>query len=219
MICRPLLFALLVFVTVFSRAQAAGYLGVAVGEPLDEKAKGAAVVKVIADSPAAKSGLAEGDIILAVNKVKIASPMELVKAIQSQKAGDEVKLKVLRGGETQKLTVTLGERPEEPPRPPSEEPQPFIGLAFAAASLPDQPDEPVALTIVQVIADGPAAEAGIKPGDVLVEFDGKKVKSYKQLVALVQAKKVGDEVDLKIERNGKTMEKKVTLKGFQPQRR
>jgi len=200
-------------------AQAAGYLGVKVANPSGEKAKGAAVVIVSADSPAEKSGLAEGDIILAVNRAKIAGPVELVKAIRSLKAGDEVKLKVLRDGEKRKLTVTLGERPEPPPSPPRKEPQPFIGLAFAAATLVDQPDEPVALTIVQVITDGPAAKAGIKPGDILVEFDGKKVKGYKQLVDLVQAKKVGDEVALKIERNGKTMEKKVTLKGFQPQRR
>ncbi len=200
-------------------AQAAGYLGVAVGEPSGDEAKGAAIVAVIADSPAEKIGLAKGDIVLAVNKVKVASPIEMVKAIQSMKEGDEVKLKVRRDGKTKKVTVTLGERPDPPSDSIDEVVRPFIGIGFRAAISPDQPETPNNLTIARVAPDSPAQKADIKPGDILVQFEGKKVKTFKQLVSLVQEKKVGDEVVLKIERDGKTLEKKLTLKGLRPQRR
>jgi len=213
---------LVVVLAVSSQAQATAFLGVAVGEPSGEKAKGAAVVEVLPDSPAAKSGLVEGDVILAVNGVKIKTPKELVETIQSLKTGDEVKLKVRRDGEKRKVTVTLGERPETlfgpdtPARPPRKDPRPMIGIAFGAPASFDRPEEPDSFVIVTVFAGSPAEEAGIKEGDVLVEVDGKKVEGYKQLIRQLRNKKAGDKVVLKIERDGETIEKKVTLKVIEP---
>jgi S1-C subfamily serine protease len=48
-------------------------------------------------------------------------------------------------------------------------------------------------------------------GDVVVELDGKKINSFDQLTKLVREKKVGDEVSLKIERDGETIEKKLNV--------
>ncbi len=213
---------LVVVLAVSSKAQATAFLGVAVGEPSGEKAKGAAVLTVLPDSPAAKSGLAEGDVILVVNSVKIKTPMELVETIRSLKTGDEVKLKVRREGEKQKITVTLGKRPETlfdpntPARPPRKDPRPMIGIAFGAAASSDRPEEPQSFVVITVFPGSPAEEAGIKEGDVLVEVDGKKVESYKQVIRQLRNRKAGDKVILKIKRDDETIEKKVTLKVFEP---
>ena len=58
---------------------------------------------------------------------------------------------------------------------------------------------------------GPAKPAGIEPGDVVVEFDGKEVKDPKDLSRVVADTAVGKEVDVVIIRKGKEETKKVTL--------
>jgi S1-C subfamily serine protease len=56
------------------------------------------------------------------------------------------------------------------------------------------------IQIQRVVTGSPAEKAGIKPEDVLVEFDGKKVEDYEAFTDLLQAKKAGDEVTIKVMR-------------------
>jgi putative serine protease PepD len=60
---------------------------------------------------------------------------------------------------------------------------------------------------------GPADKAGIKPGDVILEFDGHRVNAPDDLVVAIRAKSVGDQVSLKVRRGGTTMSVRVTLTG------
>lgn len=64
--------------------------------------------------------------------------------------------------------------------------------------------------VAGVVEGDPADKAGIKRGDVIVEFDGKKVESEKDLVAMVGSTPVDKEVDVKVIRGGK--EKSITVK-------
>ena len=62
------------------------------------------------------------------------------------------------------------------------------------------------------VRDGsPAAKAGFKAGDVMVEFDGKPIQNLYDFTYALQAKKVGDEVLVKVQRNGQPVEAKVLL--------
>lgn len=61
----------------------------------------------------------------------------------------------------------------------------------------------------KIIEDGPAERAGFEEGDIVVEFDGEKVEDYSDLVEKIHAKDIGDEVRVKVKRNGKT--KKLDL--------
>lgn len=63
--------------------------------------------------------------------------------------------------------------------------------------------------VANVSAGGAASQAGIQVGDVIVEFDGKKVTTYKSFLTELYSKEPGDEVKLVINRNGQ--EKTVTV--------
>jgi serine protease Do len=62
-----------------------------------------------------------------------------------------------------------------------------------------------------VIAGSPADQAGVKPGDIITQVDGKDVNQATSLTSLLGKHKVGDTVSLTIERGGKTITKAVTL--------
>ena len=69
---------------------------------------------------------------------------------------------------------------------------------------------------MEFLEDFSAAEkAGLKVGDVIIEADGKTIKSMDELNEIKNAKKIGDELKLKVNRNNKTEEITVTL-GEQP---
>ena len=67
------------------------------------------------------------------------------------------------------------------------------------------------LLIVKVASRTPAAAAGIKEGDILVKFDGKDIKDYKQFRQYLYSHKVKDKVSIVVNRNGKEIEKTVIL--------
>jgi putative serine protease PepD len=60
---------------------------------------------------------------------------------------------------------------------------------------------------------GPADKAGIKPGDVIVEFDGRRVTDADDLVVAIRAKSVGDVVSMKVRRGSETISVRLTLSG------
>jgi len=70
---------------------------------------------------------------------------------------------------------------------------------------------PSGALVAQVLPDGPAAKAGIRPGDVVLEFNGKELNNSAQLPPMVGASRINEPADLTVLRNGKRMEFKVTV--------
>ncbi|MBC9821799.1 S1C family serine protease [Terrabacter sp. MAHUQ-38] len=62
-----------------------------------------------------------------------------------------------------------------------------------------------------VTAGGPAAKAGVKPGDVIVAFEGKRIRTPDQLIVSIRARAVGDTVSLRVERDGQQLDLRMTL--------
>ena len=62
-----------------------------------------------------------------------------------------------------------------------------------------------------VTANGPAAKAGVQPGDVIVGFEGKRVRTPDQLIVSIRARAVGETVTLKVQRDTKQIDLKMTL--------
>src|SRR5581483_7552570 len=71
---------------------------------------GARITKVVDNSPAEHAGLKEGDVVAAIDETKTVSMAAFAVALRSHHAGDVVTLAVIRNGEQQTLTATLGER-------------------------------------------------------------------------------------------------------------
>ena len=84
------------------------YLGVSIG---DAAGAGAAVQQVQSGSPAAKAGLAAGDVITAVDGQSVADSASLTAAVSGRSPGDRVTLTYTRNGSTETLSVKLGTRP------------------------------------------------------------------------------------------------------------
>ena len=72
-------------------------------------------------------------------------------------------------------------------------------------------DEPKGALIAGVSDGSPAEKAGIKPGDIIIEFDGKKIKTMRNLPKIVANTTVGKNVDVKIWRNKKLLSKRLIL--------
>jgi S1-C subfamily serine protease len=81
----------------------------------DDDGGGVRVSSVPSGSPAAKAKVKVGDVIVAVNAVRIPDSATLVYEVQRHRAGDEVTLSVSRGGKKLNLAVTLGHLPPSEP--------------------------------------------------------------------------------------------------------
>ena len=87
------------------------YLGVNVDPSAGD---GGATIAAVADnSPAAKAGLKEGDVVTQVGDTKITNALDLVRAIRSHDAGDSVSVTYTRNGQSTNTKVTLADRPTQ----------------------------------------------------------------------------------------------------------
>ncbi len=88
-----------------------GYLGVSLREDTKSNEGGALVTNVVDDSPAAKAGVQDGDVIVAFGADVVRGPAKVTEKLRASKPGDKVVLEVRRDGKTQKFNFELGERP------------------------------------------------------------------------------------------------------------
>ncbi len=161
-----------------------------------KKAEGAIVDKTQANSPAAKAGLKEGDVITAVNGTSVKDARGLARTIALLAPDSSVKLDILRDGQAKTLTVTLAEMPndQQASAAPNESPThgvPHLGLTVA-------PARDVAgagangVVVTGVDPNGPAAEAGFQTGTIILDVGGKPVANGHDVVnALKQAQAQG----------------------------
>ena len=75
----------------------------------------------------------------------------------------------------------------------------------------EQLDEPRGALVASVADKSPSYKAGVKAGDIILEFNGEKIQEMKELPIIVAKTEVGKRVDVKIWRNKKEITKKITL--------
>ena len=173
-----------------------GWLGVTV-QNVDENmakalglknAKGALIGSVMPDEPAAKAGLRAGDVVIAVGDTRIADASELTRAVAKLKPKSTTVLTIVRDGEEMKLKVKLGERASHVGGTAKAEQSESDGLGVAIKPLTPEDaralrlkGEVKGLLIVEVKSDSPAAEAGLRSGDVILSANLKPVTTPDQL--------------------------------------
>jgi serine protease Do len=144
-----------------------------------KKAEGALVSEPQNDSPAAKAGIVAGDVITTLDGAAVKDAHALARKIGTMAPGTSVKLGVLRDGNEKTVTISLGTLPDErqanaAPQGGSENGTPRLGLTLAPASAVGG-NQGVAVTAVDPA--GPAADHGMKSGDVILDVAGKMVSS------------------------------------------
>ena len=171
-----------------------------------DRPRGALVSSVEKDGPAAKAGLQPGDVIVSVNGKPIERFGELSGNIAAMKPGSTAALEVWRSGKKQPFNVQITELKEQQQQARASGRQ--NGHATDQASQfgltvrPLDPQEKQQVetqgTLVVEEATGPAAAAGVQPGDIILGVNGKRVKTVRELQD--EAKSSGKNVALLIQR-------------------
>ena len=161
---------------------------------------GALVGSVDKDGAAAKAGLQSGDVIMRYNGTDIESSSRLPLLVADTAPGTTVKLDVMRNGETRHIDVTVGAA--KGAKVASVDGAGHDRGRLGVVVRPLNPDEQKQAGIGGVIvedASGPAANAGIQPGDMILSLNGAPVSSPAQLRQL--AAKAGEHVALLVQRD------------------
>lgn len=204
-----------------------GWLGVKIQHVTDEvadsvglkKERGALVLEVTPDSPAAKAGLQPGDVILRFNGKDIKEMRELPRIVAETKIGSKVAVDVWRAEKEKSFAVTLGELDEKEEQTASkggdskgETPkgEKLLGMSLASVdealikqfNLPKKTEGVVVLSVDQ---GSSAASRGVTRGDVILGIGQEDVSSVKALKEAIEAaKKDGKKFALARIRHGKT---------------
>ena len=169
-----------------------------------DKPEGALVASVTKDSPADKAGLQAGDVIRQVDGQPIVASGDLPAWVGQAQPGQKARLSVWRQGKPLELTATLGDASDKGKNAVAKADE-AVGKGQLGLSLrPLDPDERREVGVKEGLvieqARGPAAAAGVQPGDVLLAINGAPAKDIEQVRAAMA--KAGKSVALLIERNG-----------------
>ncbi len=186
---------------------------------------GVTVSRIVANSPAAKAGFQEGDVIVSAEGLKIADPTKLRLMISSHRPGTDVKFGIVRFNETSKkpermeLNAKLEKLPEslssafEKARPSPGKPKGAADNALLEGVKVEELNDELrenykieadvkGVVVTSVDEKSPAAKVGLQEGDVITQVNRKAVSSVPE--ARSNKGEAGGAVQLKVSRGGQT---------------
>ncbi|MBM4337739.1 MAG: PDZ domain-containing protein, partial [Deltaproteobacteria bacterium] len=195
-----------------------GWIGVSVQAVTPELAKalalsgtdGALVAQVMPDGPAARAGLERGDVIRSLGGKPIRKLSDLSRAVAATPVGTPVEVELLRDGAPLRVEITVDKLAEAGASGGQESTS--GGAASLGMRIEDLDDalrerlglgDRTGVVVVDVDPEGPAASAGIEPGDVVLEADRKPVASAAELEARIRGG--GERLLLLVRRGGSTL--------------
>jgi serine protease Do len=205
-----------------------GWLGVRIQAVTDEiaeslgldKPRGALVASVNDNGPAQAGGVQPGDVILSFDGKPVNDMKHLPRLVAETAVGKTVPVGVWRKRKTETLQVSVGRLDETEPvaakeetpknKPLKENLSTVTTLGLTLSNVTTELKEKFSLAdekgvvVVDVAKDSPAAEKGLKPGDVIMEASQEEIKSAGQIVGKIDdAKKAGRKsILLLVERQG-----------------
>ncbi len=177
-----------------------GYLGLT-GDTADEG--GVTVLAVHAEGPADASGLRAGDRITKVNDVAVPDGNAMAEVLGKLSAGSEVTFVVVRDGAEERVSVTLGRRPDDEAVPApreADERGPLLGVRLIPVNADSRARFRVAVDRGAVIngirVGSPADRYGLPLGGVIVSIDRERVGAPEDAIAIVSSHRAGDEIEI-----------------------
>jgi serine protease Do len=180
---------------------------------------GALVTMVQDNSPAATAGLQVEDVVTSFNGQDVQDSAQLRDLVSRTAPGQTVKIVVRRDGKDMTLNATVQPAPSQKTAAAAT-PQPGQGkLGVQIAQLTPEIAKELGLkpdakgVVVATVSPGsPAAEAGLRPGDVLVRINGKTVDASSDVTGALSSLKPGDEASLVVRRGDARVLLRATLR-------
>ena len=182
-----------------------GWLGVHIQAVDDDLAEGlglegtggALVARVTEDGPAAAFGLEQGDVIIGYGDKTIETLRDLTRAVADTAPGETIDVKLWRDGGEQVVPVDIAKMPgaeslASADMPDDVDETPKLGLALARLddsirAEMDLPEGTDGALVTDVLPGSPAAEKGLRQGDVIIEADQQTVTDPKSVADAVKA--------------------------------
>jgi serine protease Do len=170
-----------------------GWLGVNIYEEQRSpqgSAKGAVIKEVFRGSPAAAAQIKPGDQLMAVNGHPVESYLQLLRRIAFLPPGTEVSLSMMRGGSVRDVHVRLGQRP--PPEAAQALPGHSDNLGMVVRDVTSGTGSQaellprIGVLVSMVMPGGPAAQAGLSPGDLITEVNRRPVQDLRTFEAALE---------------------------------
>jgi len=150
--------------------------------------RGALINRVIPDSPAQKAGIQVGDVIVALDNHQIRKGADLPYYVGLVAPESTVRVDIIRNGEPQQLQLTIGLREDEQIASTPAAPGPVnrLGLKVVPAEAELLADLGVDEAVVVDEVEGPAEEARLRTGDVIITLNNEPVGSQEDVDALAE---------------------------------
>ncbi|MFN0263906.1 DegQ family serine endoprotease [Tepidamorphus sp. 3E244] len=152
---------------------------------------GVLVSRLSDKGPAARAGLAVGDVITEVDGREIADPASFSYRLATKGIGQTSQLTIIRNGKAGTLPIELAIAPEDPPRDVRiiRGSSPLLGLKVANLSpaLSEEiglDDRDKGVVVVDVARNAPAGRAGFRPGDILLSINEEEIDTTAELEKL-----------------------------------
>lgn len=194
-----------------------------------ERAEGGLIAQVEPNSPAAKAGLAAGDVVVEFEGRRVEDGRDLSRFVASQDPGAAVDLVVLRDGTRSPHRVTLGTLPQQQTaslgeQGPSGEPRLGLTLAPLTPDLRRQlglPEGTSGVAVAAVQPGTPAAQQGLRRGDVILRAGNEPVDAPEDVAAALKqaAERNRGAVLLRVQRGERQFFAAVPLKSSESAQR
>jgi len=162
-----------------------GRLGIAM-QPNVGGIDGAQIAEVEPNSPAAAAGLRKGDVVTALNGHPVRGPAELRARLGVVPAGETVELKVLRGKETQVISARVAEIDKSQTAGGQTVPE-LNGASLVEVERRGLPGNNRAVLVNGVEAGTPAFQHGVRPGDLIIGVNQRRVTTVPELGKALRA--------------------------------
>jgi len=207
-----------------------GYLGIAMNDVTPENAQffnltdalGAIVSQVTPGSPAAAAGMKNGDVIVSINGKPVENGSALQVDVAQMTPGTKINLGLSRNGQHQSVNVTLGEFNKDKQVANNEGDgnsgqsntgKLGLGMSDLTPDIRQQMNIPASVNgaaVAQVRPGSPAEDAGLQPGDVIMEVNRKPTTNANQVASNIKATPGGKNLLLLVWSNGGASYRVVT---------